>query len=58
VQPFSLCSNPVSLAESGQRREEGPPSGWIKVGLDSYVDPDTLSLRRSVLKLNMMISVL
>src|ERR1700719_148568 len=30
----------VGLAESGQRREKGPPSGRIKVGLDSYVDPD------------------
>src|SRR5580704_8209450 len=29
----------AGLAERGQRRAEGPPSGWIKFGLDSYIDP-------------------
>ena len=36
----------IGLAERGQRRAKGPPSGWIKFGLDSYVDPDLLTLRR------------
>jgi hypothetical protein len=34
----------VGAAESGQRREEGPRSGWIKVELASYYDPDNLSI--------------
>jgi hypothetical protein len=34
----------VGLAERGQRRVKGPPLGWIKVGLDSYVDPDSFTL--------------
>ena len=32
----------VGLAKCGQRRVKGPPLGWIKVGLDSYVYPDSL----------------
>lgn len=36
----------VGLAESGQRRVEEPLLGWIKFGLDSYVDPDSLRLHR------------
>ena len=31
-----LCAG---LAERGQRRAEGPPLGWIKIGLDSSIDP-------------------
>jgi hypothetical protein len=43
--PWALVSNAcVGLAESGQRREEGPPSSRIKVGLVSYVDPDWFTL--------------
>jgi hypothetical protein len=43
--PRAFVSNAcVGLAESGQRREEGPPSSRIKVGLDSYVDPDKKSV--------------
>jgi hypothetical protein len=34
----------VGRAESGQRREEGPPSGRIRVGLDSYVDLDNSTM--------------
>ena len=30
----------VGRAERGQRRAEGPLSGWIKIGLDSYIEPD------------------
>jgi hypothetical protein len=45
------------LAERGQRREEGPPLDWIKLGLDSYVDPNNLSLRPCLFKLNAMVSV-
>src|ERR1700730_752351 len=38
---LTIC---VGLAERGQRRVEGPLSSRIKVGLDSFVDPDSLSL--------------
>ena len=34
----------VGLAESGRRREEAPQSNLIKVGPESYVGPDLLSL--------------
>jgi hypothetical protein len=34
----------LGLAERGQRREEGRPLGWIRLGLDSCVDPDSLTL--------------
>src|SRR5580698_5273504 len=34
----------IGLAERGQRRVEGPLSSRIKVGLDSFVDPDRVSL--------------
>ena len=32
-------------AERGQRRVEGPPFGLDQFGLDSYVDPDSFTLR-------------
>jgi hypothetical protein len=35
-----LANLGVGLAKSGQRRAEGPPLGWIKFGLEFYVDPD------------------
>jgi len=28
------------LAERGRRRAERPLSGWIRVGLESYIDSD------------------
>jgi hypothetical protein len=34
----------VGLAERGQRRVENRRWGWIKIGLDSYVDPDSFTL--------------
>jgi len=34
----------VGLAERSQRRVEDGGLGWIKFGLDSYVDPDSLTL--------------
>ena len=34
-------------AERGQRRVEGPPFGLDQFGLDSYVDPDSFTLRRA-----------
>ena len=34
----------VGLAERGQRRVEGPLLGWIRFELDSYIDPDSLTL--------------
>lgn len=40
--------------DSGQRREEGPLSGRIKVGFDSYIDPESLSLSESQLGVNAM----
>jgi hypothetical protein len=30
--------------QRGQRRPERPPLGWIKVGLGSFVDPDTMNI--------------
>jgi hypothetical protein len=45
----------VGRAESGQRQEEAPLSGQIKVGLDSYVDPDNLSLGESATGVNAII---
>ena len=50
----SIC---VGLAESGQTREEGPPSGRIKVGLDSYSDPDRLSLSGSGVGVKAMMEI-
>jgi len=41
---FAYRNLGLGLAERGQRRAEGPPLGWIKVGLDSYGDPDSLTL--------------
>ena len=35
-------NNVVGLAGRGQRQSEGPLSGWIKIGLNSCVDPDIL----------------
>ena len=35
----------VGRAERGQRRVEGPPFGLDQFGLDSYVDPDSFTLR-------------
>src|SRR5271170_7307166 len=34
----------VGLAGRGQRPPEVPPPGWIKIGPDSCVDPDTVSI--------------
>jgi hypothetical protein len=30
--------------QRGQRRAEAPALGWIKVGLGSLVDPDTMNI--------------
>ena len=45
--PRAYVTLGVGLAESGQRREEGPLSGRIRVGLDSYVDHDKLTMGAS-----------
>ena len=37
----------TGLAKSGLRRVERPPLGWIKFGLDSYIDPDIFDYPRS-----------
>jgi len=40
----------VGLAESGQRREERPPSGWIKVRLNFYFDLTPLKYIKKIQK--------
>src|SRR5271156_6232219 len=41
---FLPCDLRVGLAKGGQGREEGPLFGWINIGLDSYGDPDRLTI--------------
>jgi hypothetical protein len=38
-----------------KRQKEEPPSGRIKVGLDSYVDPDNVSLGGSAVEVKTVV---
>jgi len=53
LEPYALtiCDG---LAERGRRRAERPLLGWIRVGLESYIDSDQLIIYLEIRNVKMI----